>query len=122
MVPLVEIFCLMDDFCKHFQQFADKRSLSTPDKKRKRASTMTLSEVMTILVLFHLSHYRTFKDFYLDCVQSSLRQAFPKLVSYNRFLELMQTAVIPLVVLLNCCKGKQTGTYYIRPLSKLGFY
>ncbi|MGL4825637.1 MAG: hypothetical protein ACRC4G_05545, partial [Alphaproteobacteria bacterium] len=24
-----------------------------------------LSEVMTILVLFHLSHYRTFKDFFI---------------------------------------------------------
>jgi hypothetical protein len=57
MVPLVEIFCLKDDFCKHFEELADKRSLSTPCKKRKRTSTMTLSEVMTILVLFHLSHY-----------------------------------------------------------------
>ncbi|MDJ1313613.1 MAG: hypothetical protein MRQ05_05850 [Candidatus Midichloria mitochondrii] len=34
----------------------------------------------------------------------------PKLVSYNRFVELMRDAVIPLVILLNCCKGKQTGT------------
>ncbi|CAK6549004.1 MAG: Transposase [Candidatus Midichloria mitochondrii] len=33
----------------------------------------------------------------------------PKLVSYNRFVELMRDAVTPLVILLNCCKGKQTG-------------
>ncbi|CAK6543620.1 MAG: Tnp-DDE-dom domain-containing protein [Candidatus Midichloria mitochondrii] len=51
-----------------------------------------------------------FKDFYLNCVQISLREELPKLISYNRFVELMRDAVIPLVILLNCCKGKQTGT------------
>ncbi|CAK6545457.1 MAG: Putative transposase [Candidatus Midichloria mitochondrii] len=51
-----------------------------------------------------------FKDFYLNCVQISLREGLPKLISYNRFVELMRDAVIPLVILLNCCKGKQTGT------------
>ncbi|CAK6545073.1 MAG: Putative transposase [Candidatus Midichloria mitochondrii] len=51
-----------------------------------------------------------FKDFYLNCVQISFREELPKLISYNRFVELMRDAVIPLVILLNCCKGKQTGT------------
>ncbi|CAK6548868.1 MAG: Transposase [Candidatus Midichloria mitochondrii] len=50
-----------------------------------------------------------FKDFYLNCVQISFREELPKLVSYNRFVELMRDAVTPLVILLNCCKGKQTG-------------
>ncbi|CAK6554570.1 MAG: Putative transposase [Candidatus Midichloria mitochondrii] len=51
-----------------------------------------------------------FKDFYLNCVQISLREELPKLISYNRFVELMRDAVIPLVILLNCYKGKQTDT------------
>ncbi|CAK6554585.1 MAG: Putative transposase [Candidatus Midichloria mitochondrii] len=51
-----------------------------------------------------------FKDFYLNCFQISLREGLLKLISYNRFVELMRDAVIPLVILLNCCKGKQTGT------------
>jgi len=113
MIPLVEIFCLIDDFCKYFEQLTYQRSLATLHKQRNRAFTMTLSEVMTVLVLFHLTHYRTFKDFYLHCVQTSLRQEFPKRVSYNRFVELMQEAVIPLVIMLHCCKGKQTGKYYV---------
>ncbi|CAK6544246.1 MAG: Transposase [Candidatus Midichloria mitochondrii] len=29
-----------------------------------------------------------FKDFYLNCVQISLREGLPKLISYNRFVEL----------------------------------
>ncbi|MDJ1257018.1 MAG: hypothetical protein MRQ12_06015, partial [Candidatus Midichloria mitochondrii] len=29
-----------------------------------------------------------FKDFYLNCFQTSLREELPKLISYNRFVEL----------------------------------
>jgi hypothetical protein len=68
---------------------------------------------MTIVVLFHLSHYRTFKDFYLESVCKYMRSDFPKLLSYHRFLELMPYAFMPLAVLLHCCQGKQTGKYYI---------
>ena len=50
---------------------------------------MHTSEVMTILVYFHQSKYRTFKAYYLKKVSEQLRWAFPNLVSYNRFLELM---------------------------------
>ena len=70
---------------------------------------MKLSEIMTILVLFHLSHYRTFKDFYLDYVLPHLKSYFPKLLIYTRFVELMKQAVMPLGILLNCCKGKKNG-------------
>lgn len=79
MLPLVEIFCLIDDFCKYFYTVVDQKALQNPQKKRNRPHTMTLSEVMTILVLFHLSHYRTFKDFYLHTVQGVLNKEFPKL-------------------------------------------
>ncbi|CAK9119054.1 MAG: hypothetical protein F2MM_01245 [Candidatus Midichloria mitochondrii] len=108
MVSLVEIFCLIDDFCK--QQLTYQRSLRNSQRQRERESGMMLSEVITILVLFHLRALPGFKDFYLNCVQISLREGLPKLISYNRFVELMRDAVIPLVILLNCCKGKQTGT------------
>ena len=43
---------------------------------------------MTILVNFHQSQYRTFKDYYLKEVCLHLRWAFPNLVSYNRFVAL----------------------------------
>ncbi|MFV9988503.1 MAG: hypothetical protein AB8V46_05385, partial [Candidatus Midichloria sp.] len=36
--------------CKHFQQFTYQRSLINPQGQRKRASMMTLSKVITILV------------------------------------------------------------------------
>jgi hypothetical protein len=52
--------------------------------------------VMTIIVLFHSSGYRNFKTFYTEYVVKHLRWAFPRLVSYNRFVELMPSALVPL--------------------------
>jgi hypothetical protein len=50
---------------------------------------MAPSELMTLVVLFHVSHYRTFKAFYTEHVCLHLRAEFPTLVSYQCFVELM---------------------------------
>ncbi len=44
---------------------------------------------MTIIVLFHASSYRNFKAYYTEQVMQHYAGAFPRLVSYNRFVELM---------------------------------
>ena len=46
---IVDVFCIIDDFSKLFEE-ADK-------KRRNRKFKMSDSEVMTILILFHLSRY-----------------------------------------------------------------
>ena len=73
-----------------------------------RKTRMQLSEMLTITVLFHLSRFRTFKDFYL-LQRSYLLQFFPSLVSYTRFIELMPRSVFPLFCylssLLQPCRG-----------------
>ena len=43
---------------------------------------------MTIVIAFHPSGYRTFKEFYTFQVLPHCQSAFPQLVSYNRFIEL----------------------------------
>lgn len=113
MVPLVEIYCFIDDFCKYFELVEKQKCLPNPNRQRQRPCTLSLSEIMTIIVLFHLSHYRTFKDFYLESVCQHMSPYFPRLVSYNRFIELMPHVLMPLAVLLHCCQGKETGKYYI---------
>ena len=113
MVPLEEIFCLIDDFCKQFEETQKSKLLPNPLRKRVRLCSLSTSEIMTIMVLFHLSHYRTFKDFYKDCLSINFKSAFPKLVSYNRFVELMPYAAMPLLVLSFRLTGKTTGKYYI---------
>jgi hypothetical protein len=111
---LVEIFCVTDDFCKFFEE--EQRNFSFPSghkRKRKRICQMTLSEVMTILILFHRSDYRTFKHFYLNCVKRELQPYFPKTGGYSRFVQLIPQALFPLVILLTGLKGKETGLYFV---------
>lgn len=99
---ITEIFCSIDDFCKEFVPFWQK-SLLANGKKRIRASKMSLSEVMTIQVLFHLSGYKTFKDFYTGYVSKHLTDDFPELVSYNRMVELKGQSFMPLAIYLKVC-------------------
>ncbi len=113
MIPLEEIFCVIDDFCKHFEQEQSKHLLVNPKRKRKKTCQMSLSEIMTILTMFHYSHYRTFKDFYLNSILLRHKHDFPKAVSYNRFVELMPTTFMPFIVFISALSGEKTGKYFI---------
>ena len=75
---------------------------------------MSVSEVMTIMILFHLSSHRNLKHFYLFYVKKHLKNEFPKTVSYNRFVELTQTALLPLTIYLKTRKlGQCTGISFV---------
>ena len=113
MIPLVEIYCLIDDFCKEFQQVNTAHILPNPDRKRNKECALSMSEIMTIVVMFHLSHYRTFKDFYISCILFQYKNDFPKVISYNRFLEVKKLTAMPLMILINSLKGEKTNKYYI---------
>ena len=116
LTPIIEIFCEIDDFCNHFFSSLNTRLLPNPNRKRNRQSKMSISEIMTIMVLFHLSNYRTFKDFYFQCVQPELNVYFPRLVSYNRFVELQKIVALPLAAYLKHKAGEKTGLYFTSPL------
>ena len=64
MDSLTETFCLIDDFCGQFEPAWHKRLLQGGLKKRRRRSGLSLSELMTLAVLFHPLRYRQFKSFY----------------------------------------------------------
>ncbi|WP_445735267.1 IS982 family transposase [Mariniflexile sp.] len=111
---VTEIFCSIDDFCLVFEPALEKRQLSTGKETRKRKFTMSASEIVTITVLFHLSGVRTFKHFYIGYVQKHLGQEFPNTVSYNRFVALMQSNILPLTLYMKtCCLGECTGISFI---------
>lgn len=57
---------------------------------------MSESEIMTIIIAFHMSHHRDFKNFYLGLICRYYRNNFPTLLSYTRFLEVMPSVLIPL--------------------------
>lgn len=111
---ITEIFCSIDDFCLVFDPALQKRQLSNGKMTRKRKFTMSTSEVVTITVLFHLSGMRTFKHFYIHYIQCQLKEEFPKTVSYNRFVELMQINILPLTLYMKtCCLGECTGISFV---------
>jgi cellobiose-specific phosphotransferase system component IIC len=81
--------------------------------RRPRVSLCT-SEIMTLLIHFHQSDYRNFKAYYLEHVMIRLRKEFPNLVSYNRFVELIPSVIVPLTLYLrHACLGACTGITFI---------
>jgi hypothetical protein len=115
-MDIVTVFCEIDDFCQYFEPEWKKSLLANSEKQRDRKTTLCLSEIMTIIVWFHSSGYRTFKDYYKEQVMKHYKWAFPKLVSYNRFVELMQTAIVPLCCYLDTRKGISKGIAFIDSL------
>lgn len=110
---IVTLFCRIDDFCQIFEPAFRQKLLAEKPKQRVRSTRLSLSEVMTIIVYFHTSGYRNFKQYYLEYVQTHLRAEFPAQVSYNRFVELMKEAVVPLAVFLENCKGAVSGIAFV---------
>ncbi len=108
---ILPIFCDIDDFCLIFEPLWRRQLLAT--RQRDRAATLCLSEVMTIIVLFHSSGYRNFKSYYTGYVMPHMTWAFPRLVSYNRFVELMPSALVPLCGYLQSRKGSCSGISFV---------
>lgn len=107
------LYCDVDDFNQDFYPVWEKTLLESGEKKRRRQGQMSPSEIMTIIIHFHQSHYRSFKHYYLGHVHLYLRGEFPKLLSYTRFLEVMANVLVPLCSYLTHCQGKPTGIAFI---------
>lgn len=86
---ITEIFYVIDEFNKNFDKEMSNHALisSLGKRRRNRKGVMSESEIMTILVLFHFSHCRDLKHFYLHEICIYLHHDFPHVVSYSRFVE-----------------------------------
>ena len=93
----VAVFCDVDDFCKAYEEYC-MHSLMMEKQRIIPKTRMALSEIMTILIMYHLSGYRTFKWYYTKYVMVYQKKNYPDLVSYNRFVEIMEYALVPLVL------------------------
>ena len=114
-ICLTTIYCEVDDFVKQFEIYLSDRAIVGNGKKiRKRTSTMSTSEVITILILFHLNGYRSLKHFYLNYVKKHMKKDFPSTVSYNRFTELQKSSILPMLFyMMHVRTGKCTGISFI---------
>ena len=112
-MSLEDLFCDVDDFCRVCLPTWHRRLLSQGLRQRRGSSRLTLSEIMTILIHFHQSHYRHFKAFYLLQVCQHNRGVFPGLLSYNRFVALIPTALMPMCIDLHTRRGENAGIAFI---------
>jgi len=112
---LIAIFCDIDEFCIEYERYLETHLLTNETHKIPKTS-MEMSYIMTIAVFFHLSNHRYFKWYYKDFICGDPRVAgfFGKLVSYNRFVELMQNVAAPLTLyLMKHSFGKCSGISFL---------
>jgi len=111
---IIEIFCKIDDHTKIYERVWKKSTLTGGKRKRNRKFKLSMSEVITISVLFHYSGYRNFKTYYNSYVKKHMRSYFPDLVSYNRMVELMSATAMPMFAMLQYgLLGESTGISFI---------
>jgi len=111
-MTLLELFCKVDDFCQQWQAQQPK-SLPRVSGQRRRQPGLSESEIMTLVIHFHQSGYRDFKDYYRKHVQAHLGSEFPRLVSYSRFVTLMQRVVLLLWAYAQACCRRCTGISFV---------
>ena len=112
---ITKIFCEVDDFCKEFSSqiaLLKRGQLSGDVKHRNRPGRMADSEIITILVGYHLGAHKTFKHYYNQIVTMH-SDLFPRLVSYNRFVELQQRVFVVFALFLKTKMGQCTGISFI---------
>lgn len=112
-MSLLELFCHVDDFWKSFAPTWRQRLLDSGQIKRQRSGHLVESEIMTILIQFHQSHYRDFKAYYTQQVCTHWQVEFPGLVSYTRFVDLIPSVLMPLAAYLEVCRGRCTGLSFV---------
>ena len=112
---IIDVFVKVDDFCKFFDQEIKKHQIVDPNiVTRNRKASLSDSEIITILIAFHLGHFTNLKHFYLEHICIYYKDYFPKLVSYNRFVELQQRVAVPMMLFLKMnCLGTSSGINFI---------
>lgn len=111
---LIEIFISCDDFCKIYDQWLATKSL-TSEQNIPSKTALSDSEMMTILIFYHYSEYKNFQYYYQSLVMNVLRQSFPKIPSYSRFIELIpyQTLKLQMFLKYQTLLSLRTGNYFI---------
>lgn len=113
---ITDLFVFLDDFCQAVDQHLSQLMITCPQKIKRvtRVMGMTLSELLTIELLYQQSPCKNFKYFYHSYLQMYGCE-FPNLVSYNRFIELKPRILSYLMLLVRwfCEHADKTGLSYI---------
>ena len=111
-MDIIELYYVIDEFCKLYAMQQAQHRLPT-GKQRHRQGQMSVSEMVTIVIYFHLSGYKCFKHFYLQRIVGWHRREFPRCHSYSRFVQLMPSLLLPCAMLIHVLRGEETGVYFM---------
>lgn len=110
MCKYTTIYTIVDDFCKIYKEWQDHKLLST-NKQRNREGKLSLSECVSIMIFYHFSPFKNFKTYYrYFIIGSNLFQDPP---CYERFIQIIPSLFLPLMVMMHYISGKQTNIFYV---------
>jgi Transposase DDE domain len=69
--------------------------------------------MLSFIMLFHASSYSNFKSCDTEHLLKHMAGALPRLVSYNRFVELMPAALVPMCAYSQSRKGRWSGISFV---------
>jgi CRISPR/Cas system CSM-associated protein Csm2 small subunit len=111
---LIEIYVNCDDFLKDFlTHYHQSKIGSSATCNPTRKPSLSPSEIMSIVIYYHLSGYKCFQYYYQQIIFKRLKDYYPTLVSYHRFVALMPRVMPLLLLYLNYYRtGRATNIYY----------
>lgn len=112
-MSILDVFVSVDEFWQQFAPQWERSRLSDARRRRRRATPLSMSELLTMVIWFHCSHYRTFKAYSTEYVQVHLRAEFPQLVSDSRMVALLPRLAVPLLCYLTTRRGACTGLSFV---------
>jgi hypothetical protein len=89
-----------DDFCQEFQHYGLAQGYAKPVRQRQ----MHDSEMMTILIFYHLSGLKCFKYYYEQIIAKSLRSYWKKPYAYAAFVAQMPRVNLLLFAFLSATR------------------
>jgi hypothetical protein len=108
---ITTVYYIVGNFCKIYLEW-ERSKLLPSNRKRQRDSSLSLCELMTIVLYFYLSPCRDFKNYYLYYLSNKYRGYF-NLPSYSRIVQLWPRLIVPLVLMLQLLGGSSSGIYFI---------
>lgn len=113
MYYLTKIYCQIDDYYIINKSEIIKIIKNHSKIVRYRECKLSIPEIISILIYFHKHRTKDFRNFYNGFVKKYLKEYFPNLLSYARFMQIKNKVIAPLVKILGANKSKKTGIYFI---------
>lgn len=110
-IDITALFVALDDFATLYEEACRQRCLQAPGS-RARSGYLSLSEMLLIEILYHVSPFKDFKRFYKYGIELERRDCFGRLPCYERYIATKHKLFMPLMVLLHCLFGEKTGIYF----------